>query len=160
MHTTVEKSTGVAHARRRRAVRSSGALLAVGALVATLMAGSPAAATDYPSWDDVLAAKSSETAKSAQIAELQGLISGLEAEVSAAEAVADQAWQADQVAQQALAEGTRKADELRAGADAAAARSEESNRRAAALAGQFARSAGNDLTSRLMVSGDGSDDLL
>ncbi len=160
MHTTAQKNTRVVQTRRRRAVRSSGVLVAVGALVATLMAGSPAAATDYPSWNDVIAAKSNEEAKSAQISELQGLISGLQAEVDAAEAVADQAWQADQAAQQALTDGTRKADELRAGAEAAATRSAESNKRAAALAGQFARSAGNDLTSRLMVSGDGSDDLL
>ncbi|SDZ07819.1 C40 family peptidase [Herbiconiux ginsengi] len=136
------------------------ALVSAMALAATLLVTSPAAATDYPSWDDVVAAQANEGAKQSQIAEIQGLISGLQAQVDEAQAVAQKAWEADQVAQKALAEGTAKANSLQTQADAAKVASEQSSKRAAGLAAQFARSAGNDLTSHLIVSGGDSDDLL
>jgi cell wall-associated NlpC family hydrolase len=147
-------------ARRRRRLGVTAAGVAAAVLATTFLVSSPAAATDYPSWNDVQAAKASESAKQSQISEIQNLISGLQAEVDAAQAVANQAWEADQVAQNALAQGTRKAAELQAQATAATAEAELSSKRAAGLAAQFARSAGNDLTSHLMVSGGGSDDLL
>lgn len=136
------------------------ALISAGVLAATLLVASPAMATDYPSWDDVVAAQQSENAKATQIAEIEGLIAGLQTKVEAAQAVADTAWQADQSAQNALAAGQRKADGLAAQATEAEAQATTSSKRAASLAAQFARSAGNDLTSQLMVSGDDSDDLL
>lgn len=136
------------------------ALISAGVLAATLLVASPAVATDYPSWDDVVAAQDNESAKATQIAEIEGLIAGLQAQVEAAQAVADTAWQADQSAQNALAAGQRKADGLAAQAAEARTAAETSSKRAASLAAQFARSAGNDLTSQLMVSGDDSDDLL
>ncbi|MCS5721377.1 C40 family peptidase [Herbiconiux sp. CPCC 203407] len=136
------------------------ALISAGVLAATLLVASPAVATDYPSWDDVVAAQNDESAKASQIAEIEGLIAGLQAEVEAAQAVADAAWQVDQSAQNALAAGQRKADGLAAQATEAEAEAATSSKRAASLAAQFARSAGNDLTSQLMVSGDDSDDLL
>jgi cell wall-associated NlpC family hydrolase len=142
--------------------RLAGACAAFSAtvLAATLLVSSPALATEYPSWDDVQAAQSNESAKATQIAELQGLIAGLQAEVDAAQARAAEAWTTDQSAQKALAAGQRKADELSAQATEAAETAVTSSKRAAALGAQFARSAGNDLTSQLMVSGDDSDDLL
>ncbi|MFB2581797.1 C40 family peptidase [Herbiconiux sp. P15] len=136
------------------------ALFSATVLAATLLISSPAMATDYPSWDDVQAAQQSESAKAAQISELEGLIAGLQADVDAAQAVANEAWQVDQTAQKALAAGQRKADGLASQAEQAKADAAASSKRAAGLAAQFARSAGNDLTSQLMVSGDGSDDLL
>ncbi|MCS5719275.1 NlpC/P60 family protein [Herbiconiux sp. CPCC 205763] len=136
------------------------ALVSAMALAATLLVTSPAAADDYPSWDDVVAAQANEGAKQSQIAEIQGLISGLQAQVDSAQAVAQKAWEADQVAQKALADGTAKAASLQSQADAAKIGSEESSKRAAGLAAQFARSAGNDLTSHLMVSGGDTEDLL
>jgi cell wall-associated NlpC family hydrolase len=136
------------------------ALVSAMALAATLLVTSPAAATDYPSWDDVVAAQADEGAKQNQIAEIQGLISGLQAQVDAAQAVAQKAWEADQTAQKALSAGKAKAASLQSQADAAKTASEESSKRAAGLAAQFARSAGNDLTSHLIVSGGDSEDLL
>ena len=50
------------------------ALISAGVLAATLLVASPAVATDYPSWDDVVAAQNSESAKATQIAEIEGLI--------------------------------------------------------------------------------------
>ncbi len=145
-----------------RGKRAAGAIALASAIAlgATLLVTSPAAATDYPSWDDVVAAQANETTKQSQIAEIQGLISGLQSQVEEAQAVAQKAWEADQVAQQALTDGTAKADTLQSQAAAAKAASEQSSKRAAALAAQFARSAGNDLTSHLIVSGGDSEDLL
>ncbi|WP_157078963.1 C40 family peptidase [Herbiconiux solani] len=135
-------------------------MTSVVALATTLLVVSPAAATDYPSWNDVVAAKANTASTAAKVSDIQNLISGLQSEVDAAQAAADQAWAADQTAQNALSDGTRKAQQLADAAAAAQTASEESNKRAAALGAQFARSAGNDLTSQLMVSGDASDDLL
>lgn len=154
------RSTESTTTRRSRRLLGAGAVVSAAVLAATLLVTAPANATNYPSWDQVQAARSSASAKADQIAEIEGLIAGLQAEVAAAQAVADEAWAADQKAQGALADGQRKADELAAQAAQAAADAEASSARAAALAAQFARSAGNDLTSRLVVSGEDGDDLL
>jgi cell wall-associated NlpC family hydrolase len=146
-------------ARRRRAPAVA-ALATAAALAASLFIASPAAATDYPSWNDVVAARASQSATQSKVAELEGLITGLQTQVDQAKAAADEAWAADKAAQDALADKTRAAESLKAQAEQAAADAEASKKRAAGLAAQFARSAGNDLTSQLMVSGSGSDDLL
>ncbi|MGA1837813.1 C40 family peptidase [Herbiconiux sp. 11R-BC] len=156
--TATTGSAGLKSAPRRAAAALAIASAAV--LAATMLIVSPAAATDYPSWNQVEAARASESAKQAQITEIQNLIAGIQSQVAAAQSAADKAWADDQAAQNALAEGTRKADQLQAQATAAAAQSEASNKRAAALAAQFARSAGNDLSSRLLVAGSDSSDLL
>jgi cell wall-associated NlpC family hydrolase len=135
-------------------------MASAGVIAATLFITTPAAATDYPSWDDVQAAQSSESAKAAEISQIQGLISGLQQQVDAAQAAANQAWTEDQAAQSALAAGQKKADDLSSQATAAASAADASSKRAAAFAAQFARSGGNDLTSRLLVSGNDSSDLL
>jgi cell wall-associated NlpC family hydrolase len=145
---------------RRRRVPAVAALATAAALAASLFIASPAAATDYPSWNDVVAARASQSATQSKVAELEGLITGLQTQVDQAKAAAAEAWVADKAAQDALSAQTRAAESLKAQADQAAADAEASKKRAAGLAAQFARSAGNDLTSQLMVSGSGSDDLL
>jgi peptidoglycan DL-endopeptidase CwlO len=146
--------------RRGSRALALAAALGVGVLSASFLVTAPAAATDYPSWSDVQAARASADGKAAEVANIQSLITGLQDQVAAAQAAADAAWTADQAAQAALAEGQRKADSLASQADQAKAAAEQSAKRAAALAADFARSAGNDLTSRLVVSGDSSGDLL
>lgn len=146
--------------RRGPRVLALTAALGVGILSTSFLVTAPAAATDYPSWSDVQAARASADGKAAEVASIQSLIAGLQGQVAAAQAAADAAWTADQAAQAALAEGQRKADALAAQATQASATADKSAKRAAALAADFARSAGNDLTSRLVVSGEGSGDLL
>ncbi|MEA9986376.1 NlpC/P60 family protein [Subtercola sp. RTI3] len=135
---------------------------AVAALVAagSITGGSPVFAANYPSWNDVLAARSNETAKQAEIGQLQSLISGLASEVEAAQAVADQRWAANQAAQDALATGKVKADQLKLQSAEAATKADTSRKQASALTAQFARSAGSDLSMQLLVGGQKSSDLL
>ncbi|RFA13753.1 hypothetical protein B7R22_11710 [Subtercola boreus] len=136
--------------------------LAVAALAvtATITGGSPVYADNYPSWNDVVAARANESSKQAEIGRLQGLISGLQGQIAAAQAVADAAWAANEAAQTALADGQLKAQQLRTQAADATAKAETSRKQAAALTAQFARSAGTDLSMKLLVSGEKSDNLL
>ena len=140
-------------------------LFAASALVAALVfvgsiTSSPVYATDYPSYDDLANARSSETAKQAEVTHLHDLIAGLQAEVTATQTLAQQRWIENTAAQDALNRGTLRAEQLRLRATKAEAQAEQSHRQAAALVAQFARSAGNDLTVQLLISGDKSTDLL
>ncbi|RFA09940.1 hypothetical protein B7R54_12570 [Subtercola boreus] len=130
------------------------------AVTATITGGSPVYADNYPSWNDVVAARANEASKQSEIGRLQGLISGLQSQVAAAQAVADKAWAANEAAQNALADGQLKAQQLRSQAAEATTKAEASRKQAAALTAQFARSAGTDLSMKLLVSGEKSDNLL
>ncbi|GGF18618.1 C40 family peptidase [Subtercola lobariae] len=131
------------------------------AVSAAITGGSPAYATNYPSWNDVIAARSNAASTQDEMNQLQSLISGLQAEVDAAQAAADQAWAANQAAQDALSAGKAKADQLRQQATAAQTKADASRKQATALTAQFARSAGGgDLSMQLMIGGDKSNDLL
>lgn len=140
-------------------------LLGASAIVAALVfvgsiTSTPVYATDYPSYDDLANARSSETAKQAEITRLRELISGLQAEVAATQALAQQRWVENTAAQDALNKGTLRAEQLRLQATKAEAKAEQSHKQAAAIVAQFARSAGSELSVQLLVSGDKSTDLL
>ncbi len=116
---------------------------------------------DYPTWDDIEAARADEAATAATIAQLDALLDGLQAEAARLgdEAVARAAESATASAAADAAEATaeRLAREAR---DAA-----QDARRSAEVAAQFAaalyRSGGSDVTTTLLVSGaEESDDLL
>ncbi|PPF78995.1 hypothetical protein C5B96_13705 [Subtercola sp. Z020] len=130
------------------------------AVAGTVTGGAPALADNYPSWSDVVAARANESSKQSEIDRLQGLNSGLQSQVAAAQAVADAAWSANEAAQDALAAGTLKAEQLRSQAADASAKADASRKQAAGLSAQFARSAGTDLSMKLLVSGEKSDNLL
>ncbi|WP_156351891.1 C40 family peptidase [Agreia sp. Leaf210] len=130
-------------------------MLAVGAI-----SSSPVSADNYPSWNDVVAARSSEAAKEAEISRITGLIDGLQTQVGQAQAAAEARWQENQTAQTAYNTASVKADQLESKAAAAKTKAAESHTQAAILAAQFARSGGNDLSSRLFVEGDKANDLL
>lgn len=130
-------------------------MLAVGAI-----SSSPVSADNYPSWNDVVAARSSEAAKEAEISRIKGLIDGLQTQVGQAQAAAEARWQENQTAQTAYNTASVKADQLESKAAAAKTKAAESHTQAAILAAQFARSGGNDLSSRLFVEGDKANDLL
>ncbi|WP_052521645.1 NlpC/P60 family protein [Agreia bicolorata] len=132
----------------------------VGMLAAGAISSSPVSADNYPSWDDVVAARSSEAGKEAEIARITGLIDGLQTQVGQAQAAADARWQENQAAQNAYNTASFEADQLASKAAAAKSKAAESRAQAAILAAQFARSGGNDLSSRLFVEGDKASDLL
>lgn len=151
----------------RRMRRRTGAIvlaaLAVTGVTATLgvtAIPTTAYADNYPTWNDVVAARNSEAAAQAQVANIQSLIAGLSAQVAATQAAAQQAWEQNNAAQQAFTDGTFRAQQLELQATEASAKADGSRKQAAQLTAQLARTAGNDLTVRLFTSTDGGDDLL
>jgi hypothetical protein len=150
-------------ARRRTRIRAAGAtLLVVAVTAAASLVGAPAAyADDYPTWDEVVAARSSESAKQDEIAKLQGVIADNEAKAAAAQQKVAETSAAYDEANAALTAGQVKSDTLAATASAAATKAEESKKRAAQMAAQFVRSGGSDLTTMLLTSDSSHvDDLL
>lgn len=146
---------------RRSPWRSALAITAViGLLAVGAVSSAPVAADNYPSWDDVVAARASEAGKEAEIERITGLIDGLQTQVAQAQAAASSRWQENQSAQNAYNTASLKADQLATQAAAAQKKADDSRTQAAILAAQFARSGGNDLSSRLFVDGDKANDLL
>lgn len=130
------------------------------AILSMLVAGSlvgrtadPAFAADYPSWDDVQAARQSQAATQAEVARVQGLLAGLQADVDSTKADAIQKGEAYNAAQQKYDEAAFKATELQKQADAAQRQAAVSRQQAGQLAAKLSRSGGDDISTRLFFSG-------
>jgi murein DD-endopeptidase MepM/ murein hydrolase activator NlpD len=123
-------------------------------------AATPAAAAEYPSWDDVLAAQANETTKQSEISSIQGLISSLGADVTAAQERSAQLGADYEVAQEEFDTALFRSDELRAQADAAQIVSDASSRQAGQFAALLARSGDNGLSMALLLSESGTADSL
>jgi murein DD-endopeptidase MepM/ murein hydrolase activator NlpD len=136
-------------------------VLALGILFADVLRGAdPAYAIDYPSWEDVLAARGNEAAKQGEVERIQGIVGQLQAEVEAAQALAIQKADEYSAAQEAYDTATYRADELDRQVAEATARADLSNAQAGQLISQLSRTGGTDLTLNLIVAGDDSSDLL
>ena len=147
---------GTAMRRRNRAFIGA----AVVALLAAMLAPSVAQAADYPSWDDVEAARSNESAKQAEIANIQALLDQLRAEVERTKVdLAEKALKWQQLDAQYQAKAAETA-QLRAQADAAQAVAVESEARAGQWAAQAVRIGGTDPTLSLFAASDKADELL
>ncbi|NQX36007.1 M23 family metallopeptidase [Herbiconiux sp. VKM Ac-2851] len=152
-----------ARARAKRPVHTwvAAVVLALAIICVEVLRGvEPASAIDYPSWEDVLAARGSESAKQAEVERIQGLVAQLQTEVEAAQAFAAQKADEYSAAQDAYDTATFRADELDRQAAEATGRAEQSNGQAGQLISQLSRAGGTDLTLNLIVSGDASGDLL
>jgi murein DD-endopeptidase MepM/ murein hydrolase activator NlpD len=152
-----------ARSSRRRPLSRfiAAAALAAGILAVDVLRGSESAfAVDYPTWDDVLAARNSEATKQAEVDRIQSLIGQLQAEVEAAQAMAIQKADEYSAAQDAYDTAAYRADELAVQAEEAQVRADASNKQAGLLITQFTRAGGVDLTLNLIVAGDETDDLL
>lgn len=126
-----------------------------GALVVLLATSglSAAHANEYPTWDDIEAARANEAATTATIAQLDALLDGLQAE---AERLGDEAVARESesvAASAALQTAEASAERL----DRQAREADAAARRSAEIAAQFAaalyRSGGTDVTTTLLVSG-------
>jgi peptidoglycan DL-endopeptidase CwlO len=139
-----------------RHFRPLGALVSVvvGALIAVGSVAAPAAADDYPTWDDVQNARGDEAATAAAIAEIEGFLVELEANAAAATKDAQLKAEAHNVARVELDAAIARADALKSQADAAASRADISSRKAGQLVAQLARSGGDSITLSLLVSPD------
>ncbi|WP_127793458.1 hypothetical protein [Agromyces sp. LHK192] len=130
-------------ARTRRA--AAAAMLAVaGAAVMSIAPGSPALAEEYPTWEQVEAAKADVATRDAEAGRIVSLIGDLEVETGrlgdAAVLAASRAADAESAHEAAVA----AAADLQAAADAAAASAEESSRRFGRTAALLARTGGSD----------------
>ena len=140
------------------------AFLAIAALLATsdltVRPTGSASAVEYPTWDDVAAARGNEAAAASQIAAIEALISQLaaESERAQADAVAKGARWGELDSQYQAAAG--RAQTLLTQADAAKAAAADSGQRAGQMAAQLARAGGSDITATLMSGTEDPDALL
>ncbi|MBF0672730.1 MAG: peptidoglycan DD-metalloendopeptidase family protein [Salinibacterium sp.] len=150
------------HTTKTRRSRSLVATLAVlGVLLTgglTAQGTQAAHAADYPSWQDVLAARSSESAKKNEIARLERLLAQLEANVASTEAEAMAKGDEFIVAQQAYDEAAYRFATLEQQVIDAKTAADESMTKAGQLAARLQRAGGGDLTAQLLFTD--SDDLL
>jgi len=149
----------------RRSALKYGALgaAALGAFgAATSGFSSPAVAADYPSWDDVQAAKANEAAKAGEISRIQGLIQGLQSEVARTQAEVQARSDEYYAAQQAYQDADYRAQLIQQQADAEAAKATDAASKAGKVAAQLYRSGGDDTSLNLFFSGSAAsaDDLL
>ena len=147
--------------RKSRVQWAAGAISAV-ALVLGIAVASPAHAVDYPSWADVQNAKANESAKNAQVANIQSLMVTLEAETKAAQALADQRGGEFLDAQAKFDEADQRSQQLETQAAASQTKADEATTQAGRLAAQLYHSGGSDLSVNLLMekSATGADELL
>ncbi|MFE7845350.1 peptidoglycan DD-metalloendopeptidase family protein [Microbacterium sp. NPDC057407] len=135
-------------------------LATLGAIGGPLIA--PAFAVDYPSWDDVVRAKSNQAAKQAQVTKIQGLIRALADDVAAKKAAAEQAAGEFYVAQQEYFDAAYRAEQLQGEADQQARAAVDAANKAGRVAAQLYRNGGDDTSLQLFFAGSAAnaDDLL
>ncbi len=129
----------------RRRPLSSFALAVAAAIGSTTVVAGPAyAAPDYPSWDEVEQARKNEQLAREKIAEIEGALRTLRAEVAQFERAALERGEQYNVALDALANATDRAELLADQAKRASERAGESSSRAAAVISKLARAGGGD----------------
>ena len=137
-------------------------LVAIAGLISGVVVSQSASATDYPSWADVENARANESAKAAQIAQIQGLIATLQAEADAAMAEATKKGEEYGVAMEKYGAAEQTAGQLEAQATKSQAEADAAAAQAGRLAAQLYRSGGSDLSMNLLMekTSDGADKLL
>jgi len=116
---------------------------------------------DYPSWDDVEQARHDEAAAQATVEQIEGILIRLEADAAELNRIALELGEEYSLAAAALDAATAKLDRLKAQADAAQERAEESEQQVAVIVAQLARNGGGDVTLGLLLgSADDADTLL
>jgi len=137
-------------------------VVAIAGLISGVVVTQSASATDYPSWADVENARGNEAAKTAQIAQIQGLIASLQAETEAAIAEATKKGEEYGVAMEKFGAAEQTAGQLEAQATKSQAEADAAAAQAGRLAAQLYRSGGSDLSMNLLMekTSDGADKLL
>ena len=137
---------------RAQVLKAVGGLAVIGILLVGAVT-SPAVASTYPSWNDVVKARKSTAAKAAQVKRIEDLISGLQAEVQAATEIASAKGEIYQQAQDKYDEADQRSQDLQAQADAAQKKADEAKALAGRLGAELYRSGGSDLALNLMLQG-------
>jgi murein DD-endopeptidase MepM/ murein hydrolase activator NlpD len=161
------QNTEMTRTASKRLWRSSRLFIATVMLVALAMfvGGSltnPAYANTYPSWQDVQNAKNNESAKAAQVKNIQGLIAALASEVAAAQAEADAKGAEYGIALDKFSQAENTAMLIEDAAAAATEKAKTASTQAGRLAAQLYRSGGSDLSITLLTqsTSSGADKLL
>lgn len=140
--------------RVRRTATKFTAAVALAALALVGLVAAPAYATDYPTWEDVKAAKGNVEKTNAEISRIKGIIAGLESEVVTAQAIAQKRGEEYQEAQDAFDAADRRAADLEQQAKDSEKAADEAMQQAGRLAAQLYRSGGNDLSVNLLFESD------
>lgn len=127
--------------------------------VALVVSVAPAAAVEYPSWDEVEAAKADVASREAETSRITGFVDELEAESGRLGDAAVAAAAASIDAEAARAAAEERAGLLRAEADTAIAEAAASAVQLGRVGAVLARTGGADVTLRLLF-GDADSDLL
>lgn len=148
-------------ARRRLLAAGAGTVLVLcTALAAPLSASAAYNPSDYPSWSDVEAAKSSESATAAEVARITGFLADLRDQAAAlTDAAISRAAESD-AAQRALDEATQRVSALEERAASARSDADAAKGQAGRLAAQLYRTGGSDGTLNLLMGGKESSELL
>lgn len=148
-------------ARRRLLAAGAGTVLVLcTALAAPLSASAAYNPSDYPSWSDVEAAKSSESATAAEVERITGFLADLRDQAAAlTDAAINRAAEAD-TAQRALDEATQRVSALDERATSARSDADAAKGQAGRLAAQLYRTGGTDATLNLLMGGEKSSELL
>lgn len=137
------------------------AMAGVVVLIATLgVPAGPAAAEDYPTWDQVQAAKADVATREAEATRITAFVDELEAEAGRLGDAAVEAAAVSAAAEAARSDAEERAATLRAQADAATAEAAASAARLGRVGAVLARSGGADVTLRLLFGREGDSDLL
>lgn len=130
-------------------------------IVTTGIVGAPSArADDYPTWDDVAAVRGDEAATQQKIAEIEGLVSGLQSAATIAQQESDAKAAVWVDADTRFQEAYSRTQKLLAQADEASAVAAESARRAGQIAAQMGRAGGGDITLMLFSDSTNAGSLL
>lgn len=148
-------------ARRRLLAAGAGTVLVLCTAVAAPLSASAAYdPSDYPSWSDVEAAKSSESATAAEVARITGFLADLRDQAAAlTDAAISRAAESD-AAQRALDEATQRVSALEERAASARSDADAAKGQAGRLAAQLYRTGGSDGTLNLLMGGKESSELL
>ena len=147
--------------RSRVAAAAATALLSLTLVVSGSVLGTASAqAASYPSWADVQAAKSNESAKASEVTRIQGLLDQLASDAAEAQAEAERLGAEFEKAQAAADAGAAKLAELQSQADEKSAVADASEQRAGQVSAQLARTGGGNVSSQLVGDTEQADDLL
>lgn len=150
-----------ARMHRRFVVAGAGAVLALcAALTSPLTASAAYNPSDYPSWSDVEAAKSSESATAAEVDRITKFLADLRDQAAAlTDAAIARASEAD-AAKSELDQATQRVTALDARAKTARSEADAAKEQAGRLAAQLYRNGGSDSTLNLLISGQEANALL
>jgi murein DD-endopeptidase MepM/ murein hydrolase activator NlpD len=141
--------------RRQRRVYTRRGMLALGAAGVAGLVAVPlsAQADEYPSWKDVLKARSNVKDQQAEVRKIEGLLQKSQQVADAAQKVAEQRGTEYQTAQARVDAANERLETIEKQVEADEKRAAQAKQRAGQLAAQLSRTGGADVETTLLLSG-------